>query len=69
MLDPLQLDVVSNFFSRKSGSIKCVVKLGVNSKKKHSFWFATQQELEVFKTGIALAVGFQEVTVDGKLWD
>ena len=70
MLTNDQMSLLSNmFYSPKSGSVKCTVELGIDKAEKAVFYFRDQQELEVFKAGIALAVGWQEVTVNDKIWD
>ena len=70
MLTNDQMNLLSNiFYSPKSGSVKCVVELGIDKAEEAVFYFKNQQELEVFKAGIALAIGWQEITVNGKIWE
>ena len=70
MLTKDQVSLLSDvFYSPKSGSVKCVVEFGMNKEEKAFFYFRDQQELEVFKSGIALAVGYQKITVNDKSWE
>ena len=70
MLTNDQMNLLSNiFYSPKSGSVKCVVEFGIDKAEESVFYFKDQQELEVFKSGIALAIGWQEITVNGKIWE
>jgi hypothetical protein len=70
MLTKDQVSLLSDvFYSPKSGSVKCIVEFGMNKEEKAIFYFRDQQELEVFKSGIALAVGYQKMTVNNKSWE
>ena len=70
MLTNDQMSLLSNiFYSPKSGSVKCVVEFGIDKAEEAVFYFKDQQELEVFKSGIALAVGYQKMTVNDKSWE
>jgi len=70
MLTNDQMSLLSNiFYSPKAGSVKCVVEFGIDKAEEAVFYFKDQQELEVFKAGIALAIGWQEITVNGKIWE